>query len=333
MRIFNNISLKLLSVLAALLLWVFVVGVENYVFALPIEQIVRVSNLGQNVSVANELEKVKIKYKATDSSSPAPSAAEFELSVDASDLSEGQHLLPINFLSKNPKITIVAVEPASLNLVLEANTSKEINLKHEIKGSPDKDYEVREVKLDAAKVKVLGAASVVGKLNELNLKISLDGSENADFNRKITLEAPTEWNLKGKTISFDPPTVQAEIKIRRKKIEQPVDNTSSTTTIDHNTGSTSDNDFLSSKTVMAEIVLQGENISGVKETLPQNLLVTIQADAATLPLVNNETIKLILDLNKVVKSSYSVKSTDLSWDNTLDLKLVEFSPDKILVKY
>lgn len=333
MKIFNNISLKLLSVLAALLLWVFVVGVENYVFALPIEQIVRVNNLGQNVSVANELEKVKIKYKASDSSSPAPSAAEFELSVDAGDLSEGQHLLPINFLSKNPKVTIVAVEPASLNLVLEANTSKEINLKQEIKGSPDKDYEVKEIKLDTSKVKVLGAASVVGKLNELNLKISLDGSENADFNRKITLEAPMEWNLKGKTISFDPPTVQAEIKIRKKKVEQPADNTSGSETTDSNTGSTSTDDILARKTVMAQIVLEGENISGVKETLPQNLLVTIQADDATAALVNNETIKLILNLNQVVKGSYSVKSTDLRWDNTLDLKLVEFSPEKILVKY
>lgn len=333
MKIFNNISLKLLSILAALLLWVFVVGVENYVFALPIEQIVRVNNLGQNVSVANELEKVKIKYKASDSSSPAPSAAEFELSVDASDLSEGQHLLPINFLSKNPKVTIVAVEPASLNLVLEANTSKEISLKQEIKGSPDKDYEVKEIKLDTSKVKVLGAASVVGKLNELNLKISLDGSENADFNRKITLEAPMEWNLKGKTISFDPPTVQAEIKIRKKKVEQPADNTSGIETTDSNTGSTSTDDILARKTVMAQIVLEGENISGVKETLPQNLLVTIQADDATAALVNNETIKLILNLNQVVKGSYSVKSTDLRWDNTLDLKLVEFSPEKILVKY
>lgn len=333
MKIFNNISLKLLSILAALLLWVFVVGVENYVFALPIEQIVRVNNLGQNVSVANELEKVKIKYKASDSSSPAPSAAEFELSVDASDLSEGQHLLPINFLSKNPKVTIVAVEPASLNLVLEANTSKEISLKQEIKGSPDKDYEVKEIKLDTSKVKVLGAASVVGKLNELNLKISLDGSENADFNRKITLEAPMEWNLKGKTISFDPPTVQAEIKIRKKKVEQPADITSGGETADSNTGSTSTDDILARKTVMAQIVLEGENISGVKETLPQNLLVTIQADDATAALVNNETIKLILNLNQVVKGSYSVKSTDLRWDNTLDLKLVEFSPEKILVKY
>ncbi|MCC7432489.1 hypothetical protein IT412_03100, partial [Candidatus Peregrinibacteria bacterium] len=303
MKIFNNISLKLLSILAALLLWVFVVGVENYVFALPIEQIVRVNNLGQNVSVANELEKVKIKYKASDSSSPAPSAAEFELSVDASDLSEGQHLLPINFLSKNPKVTIVAVEPASLNLVLEANTSKEISLKQEIKGSPDKDYEVKEIKLDTSKVKVLGAASVVGKLNELNLKISLDGSENADFNRKITLEAPMEWNLKGKTISFDPPTVQAEIKIRKKKVEQPADNTSGSETTDSNTGSTSTDDILARKTVMAQIVLEGENISGVKETLPQNLLVTIQADDATAALVNNETIKLILNLNQVVKGS------------------------------
>lgn len=333
MKIFNNLSLKLLSVAAALLLWIFVVGVENYVFALPIEQTVRVNNLGQNVSVANELEKVKIKYKASDSSSPAPSAAEFELSVDASDLSEGQHLLPINFLSKNPKVTIVAVEPASLNLVLEANTSKEIILKQEVKGSPDKDYEVKEVKLNMSKVKVQGAASVVGKLNELNLKINLDGTENADFNRKITLEAPTEWNLKGKTISFEPQTVQAEIKIRKKKIEEPSENVSSNTNTSGNTGTATVDEVLARKTVMAQIVLQGENISGVKETLPQNLLVTIQADEATAALVNNETIKLLLDLNQVVRGSYNVKSADLKWDNALNLKLVEFSPDKILVKY
>jgi YbbR domain-containing protein len=331
MKILNNLSIKLLSVLAALLLWVFVVGVENYVFALPIEQTVKVNNLGQNVSVANEINKVKIKYKTADSSSPVPTAAEFELYVDAGNLNEGQHLLPINFLSKNPKITIVAVEPANLELLLEANSSKEIPVKNQVNGLPAKDYELKEIKLDVSKIKVSGASSVVNKLTDLNLKINLDGSENADFSRKIALEAPAEWNLKGKTINFEPATVQADIKIRKKpaaEIEIPVINNGDNTENDNDTDVK-----VTRKTVMAQINAGGENVSSVKEILPQNLLVTVEGDESINNLVNNNTIKLNFDLSSVVKGSYTVKESDLSWDNSINLKIVEFSPEKILVKY
>ncbi|MCC6643676.1 hypothetical protein IT411_02915, partial [Candidatus Peregrinibacteria bacterium] len=64
MNVFKNIQIKLLAVVSALLLWLFVVGVENYVYVLPTEVGVKVANLSQNVSVATELSKVKVRYRS-----------------------------------------------------------------------------------------------------------------------------------------------------------------------------------------------------------------------------------------------------------------------------
>ena len=116
MGILKNIQIKLLAVVSALLLWLFVVGVENYVYLMPTDLTVKVINLGPNVSIANELSKVKIRYKSQDNAGANINVNEFELFVDADKLVDGNYNLDVNYISKNPKISVVAVEPAQIVL-------------------------------------------------------------------------------------------------------------------------------------------------------------------------------------------------------------------------
>ena len=327
MNLLKNIQIRILAVLSALLLWMFVVGVENYVFLLPSEVQVKVTNLSQNVSVAKELSKVKIRYRKQDEAGTI-SPAEFEVSVDAQNLTEGEYNLPISALSKNPKVSVVAVEPATLNLKLEANTSKEIAVEAVVTGSPDKDFELKVVKLSNEKVKVSGASSLLSSLKSLPIKVNLDGSENADFSRKVTLEAPMEWNLNGKTVSFDPAVIQMEIEIRRKK---PL------VTVDSSTGSIPLKDEIKTdlkrKSLMVEIVKEGTLSTSVKELLPTNVLVTVEGLPADIDGLGNSSLKLNLDPSRVVSGSYMVNPEDIVIPTGKDIKIVEYSPEKVLVKY
>lgn len=329
MNLLKNIQIRILAILSALLLWMFVVGVENYVYLLPNEVQVKVTNLSQNVSVAKELSKVKIRYRKQDEAGTI-SPTEFEVSVDAQNLTEGEYNLPISAISKNPKVSVVAVEPATLNLKLEANTSKEIAVEAIVTGNPDKEFELKEVKLSSEKVKVSGASSLLGSLKSLPIRVNLDGSENADFSRKVTLEAPMEWNLNGKTVSFDPAVIQMEIEIRRKKLPVTNDNTGGDTTTTDGTTNAAD---LKRKSLMVEIVKDSALTSSVKELLPTNVLVTVEGSATDIDSLTNTSLKLNLDASRVVSGSYTVNPEDVVLPAGKDLKIVEFSPEKVLVKY
>jgi len=334
MNLFKKIHLKILAVLCAVFLWLFVVGVENYVNLFPTELPVKVINLGQNVSVANEIGQVKVHYRSPDGTVNV-NPNDFELFLDASGLGEGDYNLPVNFSNKNVRVTVVAVEPAQLELKLEAITSKDIDITKSIVGAPARDYEIKSLVMSADKVKISGAASALAKLQSLPLKITLDGTETADFSRKITLEAPAEWKLGGKTVSFDPPVIQADIQIRK--------NTSTGTDSDALNGNTGSGTPVQDippvaagdirKTLMVEIVPEQSLSSAVKELLPRNLLVTVEGQPADVEGLDNLSVKLNLKSSAIQNGVYQVNTADLKLPAGKTLEIITFSPEKVLVKF
>lgn len=335
MNLLKNIPIKILSVISALLLWFFVVGVENYVHVFPQEVPIKVINLGQNVSIANEINSAKVRYKGEAGPGSVLAATEFDLYIDAAGLAEGNHQAPVRYISKNPRVVVVAVEPSVIDLQLEAITSKDISLKAQTVGSPAKDYEIKNVKLDLEKVKLSGAAKAIADIKELNLKITLDGSETADFSRKITLEAPVEWKLSGKTVSFDPAVVQVEIEIR-KIVKPVVDESSDLVESDVSVGDSSSVPVtagMERKTLMAEVIFDDELKSAVKEVVPANILVTVEGKAEEIALLSNSSIKLEVRNSEVVNGSYKVSTGDVILPPDLELKVIELSPAKISLKF
>lgn len=332
MNLFKNIQIKILAIVSALLLWLFVVAVENYVYLYPTELPVKVINLGQNVSVANELSKVKVRYKASDNTVASVNSNEFELFVDAQNLNEGNYYLEVNYISKNPKVTIVSIEPSNLGLDLEAITSKEIKLKTEVSGSPAKGFEAKVVKLSNDTIKISGAASVLSKIAELPIKINVDGTENADFSRKIIPVAPANWNLSGKTISFDPPVIQVDIEVRKLLTleNQPNSEANNPST---NTNTSTIGGQLIKKTLMAQIIKANNFTTTIKELLPENILVTVEGEQSEIDKLKNNSITLNLSESEVVKGIYTVNEKDIIIPKTILVKIVEFSPSKVLIKF
>jgi YbbR domain-containing protein len=330
MTIFNNLHIKFLALLSAIVIWLFVVGVENYVHLFNEELPVKIINLGQNVSVANEISRVKVRYKAPNNQVTV-NAADFDLYLDVQGLGEGEYTLPVNFTSKNVNVHIVAVEPAQLAIKLEAMTSRDIELKSEISGSPSKDYEVKSLKLNLTKVKISGAASAINNLKVLPIKVTLDGTENADFSRKITLAAPEEWKLSGKTVSFDPAVVQADIEIR-KKPNLPNNNGQNT-----GTGNNGDNIPVEQgkerKTLMVEIVEPTMAGLGIKELVPKNILVTVEGIPGDLARLDGNSLKLYMKAESINNGEYTVSAKDIVLPGNLDLKIITFSPEKVMVKF
>lgn len=333
MNLLKNPHLKLLAICSALLLWLFVVGVENYVYSTPSELPVRVLNLGQNVSLANELPRVRVKYKNNGGGAVSINTNELELFIDADGLTDGLHSLPIEYSNKNPKIQVVAVDPAFTEVKLEAITSKEIALKTEVSGAPQADYELRGLKTPVSRVTISGAASAIGEISELPLKVSLDGTETADFSRKIILEPAPAWKLSGQTVSFEPSTVQVDVEIRKKKAESVDVVVQGDDVLTPPVEDSNPADGLSRKTLMASIVTDEDLSGAVREILPENILLTVEGRSEDVEELTNESITLLLKNSEVKNGVYQVKSSDLIMPEGLDLEVTSLSPAKISVRF
>lgn len=331
MNILKNHHIKLLSVFSALVLWLFVVGVENYVSVLPDPLSVKVVNLGQNVSVANDLPYVRVKYK-TNNNTAHVNAAEIELFVDAQGLIEGNHAIPVQFTNKNPNLRVVALDPPIVDLKLEAMTTKEIGLKTDIRGEPDEDFEVRDSNLDIERVTISGAASAIDAVETLPITVTLDGTETADFSRKVTLQALAEWEVAGDAISFDPEVVMLDIQIRKKKVaEDDRDNSPEISAVNPSDQPVAEGNVR--KNFMVEIVPEDSLRLAVKELLPQNILLTVEGTEEEIASVNSGSIKLLLTSPSVKDGQYVVSTDDLIFPNGIELKIIKLSPDKVSVKF
>lgn len=325
MNIYKYLNIKVLAFLSAIILWFFVVGVENYVFVFPLELEVKVLNLHSDLRVKQKLPTVKVNYKSLEKNLNTPNISDFDVSINALGLSEGKYQLPLNYSSKNPKINIVSIEPEIVNIELIKLANKEVEVKSKVYGNPMKGFEVQKVSLKQKNIKIIGLQSNIDKINSLNIDIKLEGQEHTDFSRTINLTIPENIDLKPEDILFEPKTIQVDIQI--KKIEEDLNN---------NNQSTDDNVITEDnykKTVMVDVVAEDKIQGAVREFVPSNILLTIEGKEEDLKQINGQSFKLQISEKDIVNGFYEIKLNDIISSLDLQVKMLEVSPSKIAVKF
>jgi YbbR domain-containing protein len=326
----KNWENKLLAIVAALLLWFFVAWTENNVYTVPQPFNVVVENLNAGVSLANDLNEVKLKLKAgSDVNLKNLTVADFEISVDATNLNSGNFDLPVKVISKDPKVSVVEITPASIEVKLEAVESKEIEITPIAKGEVANGYELLSIESPIKKVKVTGASSQLEKVKNFDLEIALKGNENADFSKNVNLEAPAEWQIGTGNITFEPVQIRVDLEIR--KVENPDE-------IDENPDNTDENPpveaDLVKKTIMVEVLGTDNWTNKPKEVLPKNILVTLEGEAEEINAIVASEFKVNLNENRLEEGGVIILTpSDISLPNGFDGEIDSFSPERILIRY
>jgi YbbR domain-containing protein len=325
----KNWENKLLAVVAALLLWFFVAWTENNVYLMPQPLNVELENLNEGVSLANDLGQVKLKLKAgSDVNLKNLTAADFEISVDAENLNSGNFNLPVKVVSKNTKVSVVEISPASVEIKLEAVESKEVAVTPVAEGEVADGYEMLSIESPVKKVKVTGASSQLEKIKDFDLKIALKGNENADFSKNIILEAPAEWELGPENISFEPAQIKVDLEIR--KVEDPNAVEEDNNEDDNNVEEAD----LVKKTIMVEIVGTNNWSNKPKEVLPKNILLTLEGSAEEINAIVAGEFKVNLNENRVEEGGVIILTpSDISMPTSFQGEIVSFSPERILVRF
>lgn len=164
-KLFDNLGLKLLSLLIATTIWLFVV-VEKQPevgFIVP----VKFSNIPRNMAMLNGgMQDIEVRVKGPESLISNLTSRQFMVNIDLSHAQAGETTFFLSADSINvPRgIRIVRLLPSQVKTTLEPVVERLIPIEPVVLGVPAEGYETEGIKVFPEMVKVRGAKSVVEQL-------------------------------------------------------------------------------------------------------------------------------------------------------------------------
>jgi YbbR domain-containing protein len=211
----KNWELKILALLSAIVLWFFVVGIENNSSKFPEQIPVAAVNVPTGMVVSNDLGKAIIRIRTDQDLVKNLAVGDFDVTVDLTNAQEGGQDLPLSATSKNDKVTILKVDPATVHVVLQAITQKDIKVKPVVSGNPAQGYAVQDVQVNPQTVTISGGKNAINTLDSIEADIKLSGIESTDFMENVTLQLPPNLASQ-KNVSLNPEQVSVDVKISQQ---------------------------------------------------------------------------------------------------------------------
>lgn len=219
---FYQIHLKLLAVLAAFTLWFVVITVENTVYRFPEPVEVKAVNLGKNMSLESALPAVQVYLRADKEDMQKITKNDLEIYLDLSDTGAGERTVPVSALSKSPLAQVLKTDPEEIRIKISPVIEKEVEVKITVEGSPRKGYKTGATEMLSEKVTVSGAQSVVDRVEYIEAKIILDGTQTENLKQSVQLSLPASLNISPQLITLNPSETVVEVEILSETAEKEV---------------------------------------------------------------------------------------------------------------
>lgn len=193
LRIFtNNVWLKILALVLAVMIWLVVVSIDNPVKDQNFTQIpVTVLNgevleaAGQSYELEESSSTVTVTARAERSVLSQLSRDDFSAMIDMTNYANGR--VPITVKANRLSDKILSVTPRTPYAVVKVEElgSKQFSIDYEISGEPAEGYSVGDVNLASNVVRVQGPESIVETIDKVLVRISVQG-----MTRDIRTETP-----------------------------------------------------------------------------------------------------------------------------------------------
>jgi YbbR domain-containing protein len=177
-RVVTPIALALLSLFAAITIWIAVTDAENpnrvAVFSGAIE--VRAVNVPEGLAVASIREpSVSLRVSATEDDFAELTVADFRAEVDLSGVRQSSDQLVLARVVSDKDVEITEVAPAFVTVTLEPVATKLVPVQANIVGSPPQGYSVGDVESNPTTVRVTGATSLVNLVATAGADVTVTG--------------------------------------------------------------------------------------------------------------------------------------------------------------
>jgi YbbR domain-containing protein len=210
----ENIGWKVLSLAAAVLLWVGLVGEAEIATSIPI--VVQFRNAPQDLEITSqEPGRLFLRVRGPSNLLKPASLAGTSLELDLSTIhGPGEQTFTIDKTNLNlpAGVSMLRVVPSQVRVELQRRTSKQVPVEVRFSGPPPRGYRIASQSVKPARVAVIGPESKVEQTNvALTDAISLNSTV-GDANFKVPLYVPDP------NVRFQDEPV-ANVEIRLEKIQ------------------------------------------------------------------------------------------------------------------
>lgn len=172
----RNTALRILSVLLAILLWIYATNEQNPVNdqILSIQLQRRDPPPGMVVSGSMPT-NVSIRVQGPRTQVTALTPADFQAVLDLSKVSDGDHYIPVKVTSP-PGIQVTQVTPGRVYVVVDSIVEKQVEVSASFKGNPAKGYAAQAAAVQPSKVTLRGPGSKVGAIDQIKVTVDIESA-------------------------------------------------------------------------------------------------------------------------------------------------------------
>lgn len=186
-KIANNLSLKILSVAIAILIWLLVVNADNPIgtksFVIGDVQLLNEAYLdadGKMCMQDDKQESIRVTIKTNRKTLDRITASDIKAVADlqqAVSLNTDPVMVPITVSCDKVLPDNIEVTPQNLSIHIEDKDTQEFVVNVTTNNTkPDKGYEVGTLTSNPEKLKITGPTSLINKIDKVNASVDVDGA-------------------------------------------------------------------------------------------------------------------------------------------------------------
>lgn len=175
----RNMTLRILSVLLALLLWIYASNEQNplndQILSIQLQRRDPPKGMEVSSSIPSNV-SIRVQGPRTQVTSLTP--ADFQAVLDLSGITEGDHYIQIK-VNTPPGIQVTQVTPGRVHVVVESIVEKQVGVSASFKGSPPRGYTAGEPVIQPARVTIKGPRSKVDSIDQMKVTVDLETATGA----------------------------------------------------------------------------------------------------------------------------------------------------------
>lgn len=219
----KNNTLKAIATIGAVGFWFIIVSIQNVPYAVPFTIAVKAFNVPSELTIVGKMPDARITVIADKGVQTQLKPEDFEAYVDAKDAKFGRFEGTIAVSSKNPKVTVVKIEPESVQLMMDTRSEKTVPVVIEMSGHVKDGYVVDRTGVVPDRITISGATATMGEIKGVKAVMAVNDREAGVFTDLVAPTLDQDGRLLADEImQMKPEQVQATVSITKTQQEKSV---------------------------------------------------------------------------------------------------------------
>lgn len=217
----ENIGARILSVVAACCLWIYVMTDQNPIVERNYEVRLHQTNLPASMMVFNAPERVTVRVRAARAFLSDDMESQITASINMKNTTEGQQNLPVKVVFT--KGDVVSVTPAEVSVYVDTVSEKQVPVTTRVIGQTSEDLTIGSSVITPAEVTVKGATHRLDKISKVVAPVDITNhSENFSAESELVAVSDDGYDIPNMTITPERVMVQAKMVRQMLTVELPV---------------------------------------------------------------------------------------------------------------